>query len=156
MKSTRRALASAFGPTGTGVFGFTGPFGDVVLRPSVGEDDGDPPDVGSGAVFKRESDLDHVTQGRARHGPPAHVLDPGHGPLHVLDVGEPAQGELRAHFGGVLEQAHVRPRPGHVQKVHDAVDQAFDQVEVGGTQTFGAVEDKHQVHDAVAAVRVQL
>ena len=136
----------------TGVLGLVGPLDHVVLGPSVREDDGGAPDPQPGALLGGEAGLEHVAQGQARHGAPPHVLHAGHRLLHVPGAGVPAQRELGGHLGGVLQQAHARPIPGHVQGVHHRVDKALDQLEVDGPQALGAVDDEDQVHDTGPAL----
>lgn len=138
----------------TRVLGFVCPLGHVILRPPVSEHNADAWDVGPGSFFRCEAELKHVTQGRASHGASAHVLHLGHSPLDLLRRGVLAQGELGAHVGGVLQEADARARPGNVQRVHDAVDELLDQLEVGGSQTLGAVDDENQIQRSAATLRL--
>lgn len=95
-----------------------------------------------------------MTQSGARHGASPHVLHPRHGLPDALRRGVLVQGELCAHLGGVLQEAHAGARPRHVERLHDADDEQLDQLEVGRAHALGAVDHKNQIHGAVATRRL--
>lgn len=64
-----------------------------------------------------------------------------------------AQGELRAHLGGVLQEANVRARLGYVQGLHNADDKLLDQLKVGRAHALGAIDHEDQIHDSVTTRR---
>lgn len=138
----------------TRVLGFVCPLGHVILRPPVSEHDADPWSAGPGSFFLCEAELKHVTQSRAGHGAPAHVVHLWNSPVDLLRCGVLAQGELGAHVGGILQEANTCARLGDVQRVHDAVDKLLDQFKVGRSQTFGAIDYKNQIQHPAAALQL--
>ena len=134
--------------------GFTGPLGDVVLSPSVREDNGHsghPCGERPGPFYLGKTSLKHMRQGQPGHRALAHVFHVGHGFFHVFGRAEVSQGKLCADQRGILEQPYSSSFGRNRQGIYNSSDKLFHNLKIIFSKALGPIDHKNQVNWAFSA-----